>query len=73
MIKLARRNLMFQRDSALAEWYRQRTASAPSMRKTFVVALARKRLIALWRLGATASCSKVCGCVPLHDRRNPLS
>ena len=41
---------MFQKDSALAEWYRQRTANAPSMRKTFVVALACKLLIALWRL-----------------------
>ena len=50
MIQLAWRFLMFQKDSALAEWYRQRTANAPSMRKTFVVALARKLLIALWRL-----------------------
>ena len=30
--------------------YRQRTADAPSMRKTLIVALARKLLIALWRL-----------------------
>jgi transposase len=36
------RFLMFQKDSALAEWYRQRTANAPSSRKTLVVALARK-------------------------------
>jgi transposase len=36
--------------SALAKWYRQRTANAPSMRKTLVVALARKLLIALWHL-----------------------
>ena len=50
MIQLAWRFLMFQKDSALAEWYRQRTANAPSMPKTFVVALARKLLIALWRL-----------------------
>jgi transposase len=41
MIQLARRFLMFQKDSALAEWYRQRTTNAPS---------ARKLLIALWRL-----------------------
>jgi hypothetical protein len=41
MIQLARRFLMFQKDSALAEWYRQRTANAPSARKTLVVALAR--------------------------------
>ena len=50
MIQLAWRFLMFQKDSALAEWYRQRTANASSARKTFVVALARKLLIALWRL-----------------------
>ena len=50
MIQLAWRFLMFQKDSALAEWYRQRTANAPSARKTLVVALARKLLIALWRL-----------------------
>ena len=45
MIQLAWRFLMFQKDSALAKWYRQRTANAPSMRKTLVVALARKLLI----------------------------
>jgi hypothetical protein len=33
MIQLAWRFLMFQKDSALAEWYRQRTANAPSARK----------------------------------------
>jgi transposase len=50
MIQLAWRFLMFQKDSALTERYRQRTANAPSARKTLVVALARKLLIALWRL-----------------------
>jgi transposase len=50
MIQLAWRFLLFQKDSALARWYRQRTADAPSMRKTLIVALARKLLIALWRL-----------------------
>jgi len=50
MIQLAWRFLVFQKDSALAQWYRQRTAAAPSMRKTLIVALARKLLIALWRL-----------------------
>ena len=49
MIQLAWRFLLFQKDSALARWYRQRTADAPSMRKTLIVALARKLLIALWR------------------------
>src|ERR1700726_238497 len=50
MIQLAWRFLLFQKDSALAQWYRQRTADAPSTRKTLIVALARKLLIALWRL-----------------------
>jgi transposase len=50
MIQLAWRFLWLQTDSALAEWYRQRTQTAPAMRKTLIVALARKLLIALWRL-----------------------
>ena len=50
MIQLAWRVLQFQKDSALAHWYRQRVAGASgSGRKTFIVALARKLLIALWR------------------------
>lgn len=49
MIQLAWRFLMFQKTSALAQWYRARTETAPSTRKTMVVALARKLLIALWR------------------------
>src|SRR3954471_12607857 len=48
--KLAWRFLLFQKDSALAQWYRARTADARSgTRKTLIVALARKLLIALWR------------------------
>ena len=43
MIQLAWRFLMFQKDSALAEWYRQRTENARGTRKTMIVALARKR------------------------------
>jgi transposase len=50
MVQLAWRFLRFQDDSALARWYRQRTADAPAMRKTLIVALARKLLIALWQL-----------------------
>lgn len=49
MIQLAWRFLMFQKQSALTVWYRERTATASSTRKTLVVALARKLLIALWR------------------------
>ena len=45
---------MFQKESALALWYRARTAdSRRGTRKTMIVALARKLLIALWRLATT--------------------
>ena len=48
MIQLAWRFLMFQKDSALVRWYRQRTAEARgAVRKTMIVALARKLLIEL--------------------------
>jgi len=50
MVQLAWRFLLFQKDSALARWYRQRTENAPRGRKTMIVALARKLLIGLWRL-----------------------
>ena len=54
MIQLAWRFLMFQKDSALARWYRRRTADARgATRKTMIVALARKLLISLWRLATT--------------------
>jgi transposase len=50
LVQLAWRWLTFQKDSALAQWFRQRTASARGdIRKTMIVALARKLLIALWR------------------------
>jgi transposase len=50
MIELAWRFLRFQKDSALAQWFRTRTENARGTRKTMIVALARKLLIALWRL-----------------------
>ena len=50
MLQLAWRWLMFQKDSALSQWYKARTEHAPERtRKTMIVALARKLLIALWR------------------------
>jgi len=50
LVQLAWRWLMFQKDSALAQWFRKRTESARGdIRKTMIVALARKLLIALWR------------------------
>jgi transposase len=54
LIQLAWRFLMFQKDSALAQWFRNRTEGARGARKTtMIVALARKLLIALWRLVTT--------------------
>jgi transposase len=50
MIQLAWRFLRFQKNSALAQWYQARTADhRGATRKTMIVALARKLLIALWR------------------------
>ena len=66
MIQLAWRFLMFQKESALAEWYRQRTQAAPATRKTLIVALARKLLIALWRLARD-------GVVPQGVRLRPAA
>ena len=48
MIQLAWRFLLFQKESALVQWYRARTENARGSRKTMIVALARKLLIALW-------------------------
>ena len=56
MIQLAWRWLMFQKNSALTQWYLARTAGAgPDVRKTMIVALARKLLIALWRYVTTGA------------------
>jgi transposase len=54
LIELAWRFLRFHKDSALAQWFRARTAGSGGARKTkMIVALARKLLIALWRLVKT--------------------
>jgi len=54
MIQLAWRFLMFQKESGLAQWYRGVTKDARgATRKTMIVALARKLLIALWRMVTT--------------------
>lgn len=55
LVQLAWRFLMFQKGSSLAAWYRCRTAAAPTRRKTLIVALARKLLIAFWRLVTTGA------------------
>jgi transposase len=54
MIQLAWRFLRFQHDSELAQWFRARgVAGRSDIRKKMIVALARKLLIALWRLVTT--------------------
>lgn len=54
LIQLAWRFLRFQKDSALARWYRARTEGPKGARKTtMIVGLARKLLIALWRMART--------------------
>lgn len=54
MIQLAWRFLRFQKESALATWYRARTVDGRGdTRKRMIVALARKLLIALWRMTTT--------------------
>jgi transposase len=50
MLQLAWRWIMFQKQSALTKWFVARTAGGRrDLRKTMIVALARKLLIALWR------------------------
>ena len=50
MLQLAWRWLLHQKESALTQWYRTRTTDGrKDTRKTMIVALARKLLIALWR------------------------
>ena len=64
-IQLAWRFLLFQKDSALAQWYRARTEGTRGARKTtMIVALARKLLIAMWRMVTT-------GVVPDGVRMRP--
>jgi transposase len=54
MVQLAWRFLVFQKESALVKWYRQRTADGRGRtRMAMIVALARKLLIALWRMATT--------------------
>lgn len=52
MIQLAWRLLLFQKQSALVQWYRARIAQG-ARKTTMIVALARKTLIALWRMVRT--------------------
>lgn len=57
MIQMAWRFLRHQPDSALTRWYRERVETTPGdrrlVRKKLIVALARKLLVALWRMVTT--------------------
>ena len=54
MLQLAWRWLRHQPESALSKWFRARAgASGDRMRRVFIIALARKLLVALWRYATT--------------------
>ena len=56
MVQITWRWLFWQPDSDLSKWFRKRTEGATGrMRRTMVVALARKLLIALWRYATTGT------------------
>jgi transposase len=56
VLQLAWRFLRHQPDSALVQWFRRRTQDGRgTTRKTMIVALARKLLIALWELATTGA------------------
>lgn len=50
LVQLAWRFLLFQKESALSRWYRTRTGVQGVRKTVLIVALARKLLIALWRM-----------------------
>ncbi len=50
LVQLAWRFLLFQKDSALSQWCRARTGVQGVRKTVLIVALARKLLIALWRM-----------------------
>jgi transposase len=54
LLQLAWRFVRFQKESAPARWFQARPAAGrAATRKTMILALARKLLIALWRLATT--------------------
>ena len=71
MIQLAWRFLMFQKGSALAQWYRARTVDArQGTRKSLIVAMARKLLIELWRFVTTGQTRPASRCVRFRPARH---
>ncbi|MER8874933.1 transposase [Mesorhizobium sp. M0814] len=74
MIQLAWRFLLFQKNSALVQWFQARTADGRKpTRKTMMVALARKLVIALWRLITTGEMPQgrqlACGVMGARGKR----
>jgi transposase len=53
LVQLAWRFLLFQKDCALSQWDRTRTGVQGVRKTVLIVALARKLLIALWRMVTT--------------------
>src|SRR5215471_2418672 len=53
LIQLTWRFLLFQKGCALVQWYQARVAAKGVRRSTMIVALARKLLVALWRMVTT--------------------
>ena len=68
IIQLAWRFLLHQKNSALTKWFRIR-ANARGTRKPMIVALARKLLIALWRLMREGVARMALFCVRHNQRR----
>jgi hypothetical protein len=60
---------IFQKDSALSQWFRFRTENARGTRKTMIVALARKLLIALWRFTRTGPALAADALCPGQEKR----
>lgn len=55
LIQLTWRFLLFQKDCALVQWYQARVAAKGVRKSTMIVALARKLLVALWRMVTTGA------------------
>ena len=67
LIQLAWRFLQFQKQSTLVKWFRLRTEGPGGARKTtMIVALARKLLIALWRMVTTGEVPEGVALRPAH-------
>ena len=67
LIQLAWRFLQFQKQSTLVKWFRLRTEGPSGARKTtMIVALARKLLIALWRMVTTGEVPEGVALRPAH-------